>query len=214
MKSVPSTPPKTRPSRAYQLGLREESARQTKDNILSAAAALLAAEGTGGMTMGAVARQAGVSRVTVYDHFGSKAGLLEALAWRTFGQHDIGRIRRARLQGDVREALAGFVKENARFFASFGVEGRAVLKSGSYDPDVARVVEATYIDARSAAIRELVQRLDDADELGPSWPPERAVNALMIITSLEAFETLIGPSELDIEDAADVLASMASALIS
>ena len=166
------------------------------------------------MTMGAVARQAGVSRVTVYDHFRNKTGLLEALAWRTFAQHDIGRIRQARLQADVREALVGFVKENARFFASFGVEGRAVLKSGSYDPDVARVVEATYIEARRAAIRELVQRLDDADELGPSWPSARAVDALMIITSLEAFETLIGPSERTVEDAADVLATMARALLS
>lgn len=213
MNCVPSTPPKTRSGRAYRLGRREESARQTKDNILGAAAALLAAEGPGGMTMGAVARQAAVSRVTVYDHFRNKAGLLEALAWRTFGQHDIGRIRQARLQPDVRAALVDFVKENTRFFASFGIEGRAVLKSGGFDPDVARVVEVTYIDARRAAIRELVQRLDDANELGPSWPWARAVDALMIITSLEAFETLIGPSELTVEDAANVLASMARALL-
>lgn len=165
------------------------------------------------MTMGAVARKAGVSRVTVYDHFQNKSGLLEALAWRTFEQHDIGRIRRARLQADVRAALVDFVTENARFFASFGTEGRAVLKSGSFDPDLARVVEATYIDARRAAIRELVQRLDEADELSPSWPPARAVDALMIITNLEAFETLTGPSELAVEDAANVLASMARALL-
>jgi hypothetical protein len=75
------------------------------------------------------------------------------------------------------------------------------------------VIEATYINARRAAIRELVDRLDNAHELTPRWSPERAVDALMVITSLEAFETLTEHGGLGLDEAADVLAHMATTVL-
>jgi AcrR family transcriptional regulator len=203
----------SRTSRPYRLGRRAETAQQTRDTILEATAGLLAEAGIRGVTMEAVARDAGVSRVTVYDHFQDKAGLLEALSWWTFAQHDIDRIRRARLQENVRAALVDFVRENARFFDTVGAQGQAVLKTASTDPDAATVFEATYIDARRAAIRELVDRLDRANELAPGWSPDRAVDALMVITGLEAFETVTVYGRRAIDDAAEVLAQMASVLL-
>jgi len=200
-------------SRRYRLGRREETVQQTREQILRAAADRLGESGIRGVTIEAVAREAGVSRVTVYDHFQHKTGLLEALAWWTFEQHDIDRIRRARLQPNVRAALADFVRENARFFQSVGSQGRAVLNAARTDPDAATVIEATYFSARRAAIRELVDRLDHEEELSPTWSPERAVDALMVITSLEGFETLTEHGRLGIDDAAEVLAHMASVLL-
>jgi AcrR family transcriptional regulator len=200
-------------SRPYRLGRREDPARKTRETILQTTARLLTEAGMQGVTIEAVAREAGVSRVTVYDHFQHKAGLLEALAWWTFAQHDIDRIRQARLQDDVRLALSDFVRENARFFHSLAAEGRAVLKTVTTDPDAATVVKATYIDARRAAIRELVDRLHRADELAPAWPPERAVEALMITTSLEAFQTLTEHSRLRPSEADDILAELASVVL-
>jgi AcrR family transcriptional regulator len=200
-------------SRPYRLGRRAETAQQTRDRILEAAAGLLAEAGIRGVTMEAVARDAGVSRVTVYDHLHDKAGLLEALAWWTFARHDIDRVRRARLQEDVRTALVDFVRENARFFDSVGAHGQAVLKTASTDPDAATVFEATYIDGRRASIGELVDRLDNAHELAPGWSPDQAVDALMVITGLEAFETVTRYGGRAIDDAAEVLAQMASVLL-
>jgi len=200
-------------SRPYRLGRREEAAGQTREKILQATADLLTEAGVRGLTIEAVASEARVSRVTVYDHFQHKAGLLEALAWWTFAQHDIDRVRRARLQENVRAALADFVKENARFFHSVGRQGHAILKTASTDPDAATVIEATYFDARRAAIRELVDRLDTADELAPGWSPDRAVDVLMVITSLEAFETVTVHGGRAIDDAAEVLGQMAGVLL-
>ena len=148
----------------------------------------------------------------MYDHFQNRAGLLEALTWRTYAQHDIDRIRRARLQENVRDALTDFVKENARFLDSFGRQGTAILKAASSDPDAAVVIEATYIDARRGSIRELVDRLDNGHELSPTWSPS-AVDVLMVITSVESFETLTRHGQLGIDAAADVLARMASVLL-
>ncbi|MEU8220642.1 TetR family transcriptional regulator [Micromonospora taraxaci] len=53
-----------------------------RDSIVDAARALTVATGWDGVRMGAVAGAAGVSRQTVYNEFGSKAGLAEALARR------------------------------------------------------------------------------------------------------------------------------------
>ena len=200
-------------SRPYRLGRRQDAAQQTREKILQAAADLVAEHGSRGMTIKAVAHEAAVSRVTVYDHFQNRAGLLEALTWRTYAQHDIDRIRRARLQENVRCALIDFVKENARFFHSFGRQGTAILKTASSDPDAALVIEATYIDARRGSIRELVDRLDKSHELSPGWSPERAVDVLMVITTVEAFETLTRHGRLGIDEAAEVLANMARVLL-
>ena len=181
-------------SRPYRLGRREQAAQQTRDKILQAAADLLAEHGFAGITIQRVAQAANVSRVTVYDHFRDRAGLQEALAWWTFARLDIDRVRRARLQPDVRAALSDFVRANAHFFDAAGPSGRAILKAASTDPDTAAVIEATYFNARRTSIAELVKRLSDEDQLNPDWPAKRAVDALMIITSLEAFETLLRES--------------------
>lgn len=200
-------------SRPYRLGRRQEIAQQTRERMLRAAASLLSEAGVRDVTIEAVAQQAGVSRVTVYDHFQSKAGLLKALAWWTFEQHDISRIRDARLQDDVRTALVDFVRENARFFHDVGKEGRATFNAARADPDVAAVMQATYFSARRTAIDELVARLADEDELNPSWQPARAGDALMIITSLEAFETLTEHAGHELDKAGDLLADLASILL-
>src|SRR5258707_9605230 len=66
-------------SRNYRLGRRQAAADRTRAAILAAARDLLAAGGPA-LSAAAVAKRAGVSRITVYNRFGSKAGLLRELA--------------------------------------------------------------------------------------------------------------------------------------
>jgi hypothetical protein len=65
--------------RKYRLGRRQASVEQTTESILTAARRLLAASPSAAVSVGAIARQAGVSRLTVYQRFGSRSRLLEAL---------------------------------------------------------------------------------------------------------------------------------------
>ncbi len=51
----------------------------TRTPILQAACQLLASGGFSAFTIDTVARAADVSRMTIYNQFGSKAGLLEAI---------------------------------------------------------------------------------------------------------------------------------------
>jgi AcrR family transcriptional regulator len=202
-----------KPTRAYRLGLREESRQRTREKILWAADGMLGKRGVASLTMEAVARAAGVSRVCIYDHFGDRSGLIEALTWRMFQQHDIDRVRRARLQEDVRRSLVDFVSENTRYQYSFGPKAMSLLRVATDDADAAKVVSLIYVESRRASIRELVDRLVEAGELAEGWSEEQATDALMVITSLESLDGLIRHSALDADAAAGVLAGLARALL-
>ena len=65
-------------SRQYRLGRRQASVDRTAEQILAAARRQL--EQGAGLSVGALARAAGVTRATVYNRFGSRAELLRRLA--------------------------------------------------------------------------------------------------------------------------------------
>ena len=174
---------------------------------------MLGKHGVASLTMEAVARAAGVSRVCIYDHFGDRSGLIEALTWRMFQQHDVDRVRQARLQEDVRKSLVDFVRENTRYQYSFGPSAMSLLRVAMDDPDAAKVVSLIYVEARRASIRELIDRLEEAGELTEGWSVERAIDVLMVITSLESLDGLIRHAALDADAAADVLARLAETLL-
>jgi AcrR family transcriptional regulator len=60
----------------------DRTRRRLRDELLDAAQAAVVAGGYDGLRMAEVARRTGVSRQTVYNEFGDKWGLLEAVAAR------------------------------------------------------------------------------------------------------------------------------------
>jgi AcrR family transcriptional regulator len=65
-------------TRKYELRARAESQRETRDRIARAAAELHEEKGVAHTTVAEVARRAGVSRLTVYNHFADLSELLPA----------------------------------------------------------------------------------------------------------------------------------------
>jgi len=69
-----------RPSgRNYQSPTRQRQADETRSRIVAAARQLLLTHGYAGMTVDAIAKEAGVAAPTVYAAFGSKTGILAEL---------------------------------------------------------------------------------------------------------------------------------------
>jgi len=60
----------------HDLGKRQAGVDRTRAAVLSAARELVAAGGGSSLSVGAVARRAGVSRLTIYNRFGSRSELL------------------------------------------------------------------------------------------------------------------------------------------
>jgi AcrR family transcriptional regulator len=66
--------------RAYVSSLREASTAETRDRVIAAAAkSLREDESIARFSLNSVAKAAGVTRLTVYNQFGSRRGLLEAV---------------------------------------------------------------------------------------------------------------------------------------
>ncbi|WDZ87437.1 TetR/AcrR family transcriptional regulator [Micromonospora cathayae] len=72
--------------------IRDTARQRLRDVIVDAARAQTVAVGWDSVRMGGVARAAGVSRQTVYNEFGSRAGLAEALARREVDRF-VGAVR-------------------------------------------------------------------------------------------------------------------------
>src|SRR6266511_4254163 len=85
MKRITNVKRPKRPTRAYDNELRAEQAEGTRRKILDALVRTMG-RGVAGLSIPAVAREAGVSVPTVYRHFKSKAALVAALSPYLFGR--------------------------------------------------------------------------------------------------------------------------------
>src|SRR6266704_3647723 len=79
MKRITNVKRRSRRSRSYESPLREEQADVTRQRILDALVRTMG-KGVAGLSVPAVAAEAGVSVPTVYRHFRTKADLVAALA--------------------------------------------------------------------------------------------------------------------------------------
>jgi AcrR family transcriptional regulator len=175
------------------MGQREAAAEQTRGRILAAARALLTASaGLSGFSVDAVARQAGVARMTVYYQFGSKVGLLEALCDDLAARGDIGRLAGAFSHPDPLEGLTEFIATFGRFWGSDRLVIRRLRALGALDPDLEGALRARD-ERRREGLRVVVRRLMEAYGRPAAEAFDEVVGILHTLTSFETFDGLAGP---------------------
>jgi AcrR family transcriptional regulator len=147
-----------RPRRPHT-GRRRNDAAQ--DAILDAAFRLLSAPGTGGLTIDAIAAEAGVGRQTIYRWWPSKGAVLaDALvrhARAVVPERDTGSFT-----GD----LVAFLTDSFAGLEDEGLAGRLrqIVAEAQHDEHVARVL-AEFTAARRARLRALLERGQAAGEV-------------------------------------------------
>jgi AcrR family transcriptional regulator len=106
--------------RKYELKARADAQQATRARIAAAAAALHEDKGVAGTTVADIARRAGVTRLTVYNHFPDLAALLPACTEHWLGEHPLPDLDAALAHADPRrrlraalEALYGWYRETA-----------------------------------------------------------------------------------------------------
>src|SRR5205807_3910390 len=93
-------------------------------------------DGFSGFTIDAVARQAGVARMTVYYQFGSKLGLLEALFDDLAARGQMQQLATAFQQPDPVVALAEYIAVFGHFWTSDRRMIRRLHGVAALDPEV------------------------------------------------------------------------------
>ena len=93
--------------RKYELKARAESQRETRDRIAKVTAELHEEKGVAHTTVAEIARRAGVTRLTVYNHFADLSELLPACAAHYEQLHPTPDFRSVLAEGDASERLRG-----------------------------------------------------------------------------------------------------------
>lgn len=199
--------------RQYRLGRREASVEQTRERILQAARSLFSEAGFHAASLDQVAARADVARATVYHHFSSKLGLLDALMYDT--QERAGMNRLARIEDEQptgAAALRAGIREHCRCWAREHILFRNLIGLAAVDPEARKVIE--HHDERwRAGIEQFVQRLARDGSLQPDYTLQQATAVIHLLLSFETFDRLHARSGLSVQAVADTLTHLASAVI-
>jgi AcrR family transcriptional regulator len=172
------------------LGRRQQSVDRTAEAILAAARTLVAEGTASALSVGAVARLAGVSRITVYNRFGSRSRLLEAVG------PDRREVEPA--EGDPREALRRYLTQSSAAWAADPALFRHLPSRGEENHD---------------AERRLAERLAAADGLRPGCSIREAEDVIGALASFAVFDRLHKDGRRSAPAVGDVLMRLAGGIL-
>ncbi len=172
---------RTRRARAYESPLRDDQVETTRGRILDALVRTMA-RGVAGLSMPAVAREAGVSIPTIYRHFHTKAELVAALAPYLTAKSGLMEI--PRVEGND---LASILRELYRRNEAMDTETRAAMAS-QLGQEVRRMVMPERLALTRKGIAERLPGLtrDDLDHL------TRVLLILMSSATMRAYKDYLG----------------------
>ena len=167
------------------------------------------------MGMEAIAQATGVSRQSVYLHFGSKTGLLLALVVHVDAQRDVNEL--VERLWDLPSALAA-LDAVADLAAATNPEVHAIAlaldAARRWDP----AFESAWRDRtahRLERYRRLARWLERDGSLGAGWSVEPATSFVWSLTSVQAYDQLVVERGLPLDGYAALLrASLRATLTS
>ena len=181
--------------RNYRLGRREDAVKRTRAAILAAARDLLASADNPGLSAGAVARRAGVSRITVYNQFGSRAGLLRELA--AGARRESSQAKAADPRDELRQRVLDSCSTWAADPALFrGLSGAATAGLETPGED-----------------RALAERLAASGQLRPGCSLKEAEDVLGALTSFAVFDRMHKDGRRSTAAVAEILLRLAAAIL-
>jgi len=172
--------------RAYRLGRRQAAVDRTTRAIVDAARRELGERPL--LSLGAVARLAGVTRATVYNRFGSRASLLEALAPPAASSEPVGQ--------DPREAVHEYLVSRCLRWVA--------------DPTLHRHLPTPD---EGDTPRRLAEHLGALDALRPGCSLKEAQDVLAMLGSFPTFDRLHQDGRRSGSAVAEILMRLAGGIL-
>lgn len=199
-------------TRPYVQRARAESADRTRRQVLDAARAAVLAEGRLEFSVGDIAADARVARSTIYATFGSRTGLLAALADDALHRAGLEQVIAEYRQLDAVVALERSLRASCRMYAADHRVFTRLLMLREVDPEAAEPLARSQGD-RAYGMADLSGRLAAQGRLRPGMTPERAADILWVLTGFWTFDELFSGRGLDADASADVLLEMARSTV-
>jgi AcrR family transcriptional regulator len=174
-------------TRSYVSSVRTAAAAAKRDRVIEAAARSLREDASiAGFSLDAVAKAAGVTRLTVYHQFGSRRGLLEAVFDDIARRGGLNEIAGAMAMADPRAALDRLIEIFCAFWNRDPAVGR-LHEAMATDPEFAQALGERN-ERRRKAFKVLVGRIA-AKSVSPRARRD-AVDLIFALTSLAMFAML------------------------
>lgn len=164
---------------------------ETRRRILQAARRLLEEHGYHGTGLGAVAAAAGVSRQSIYLHFGSKAQLMLALVAHVDEEAGLPELAEAVDRAPSALAALDCFVELVATLTPRVYRTAAVLDAARRDAVDAERAWNDRMASRRRRCSEIVARLADERLLAPGWSQKEAADVLWALTGLRVWEDLV-----------------------
>jgi AcrR family transcriptional regulator len=198
-------------TRSYTAGRRRGSP-ESVDRVLQAAERLIKGGSFHTATMEELAAAAGVSRATVFNRFGSKLGVLQALFARGMEGPEMEAIQKALQTEDPVEALEAVIAAACAIWDSQGFIHEHLEAIAVLEPDASALVDEQREQQR-AEIHDLVRRLARAGRLRQGISEPRATATLHMLTSLESFLILRREHGLSLRQTRETIAELARTVV-
>jgi AcrR family transcriptional regulator len=198
-------------SRPYP-GTRRRESSESVGRVLEAAERLIKEGSFHAATMDELAAAAGVSRATVFNRFGSKLGVLEALFRRGMEGPEMAAIQEALGLEDPVEALDAVVEAGCAIWEACGFVVQQLQAIGVLEPEAAALVDQQR-DEQRADLEGLTRRLAKAERLRPGLSQARATATLHMLTSLESFLWLRQGYGMSLRQTRETLAELTRTLL-
>ncbi len=190
-------------TRRYNSPTRAAASLETRHRLVAVGAELLRGEKGPHLSMEAVARAAGVTRLTVYKQFGSRRALLEAVFDDRAAAGGLTRLYEAMAIEDPREAVIQVIDIFCAFWASDAALGR-IHDAGAADDELRQALLERN-ERRRQLFDALLRRT-------PSVADERRrdmVDLLYTLTSLPTWRSLkTGREDAAVRDLIQAAAAM------
>jgi len=176
--------------RSYSAGERQRSVEAGRERIVTAARELLEDDDAEGFSIDAVARRAGVARMTIYNQFESKAGLLEALFDSLAARGPFARMADIFALDDPLVALDEYVAIFGKFWTLNRNAHDRLHAASLHDAELAQAMAARN-ERRRRGITELLRRL--GDRAHPAVPRGDVIDVVHVLLSFHTFHEIAGP---------------------
>ncbi|SRR5579871_3623249 len=165
----------------------------TREAVLAAAWRLIVERGRVDVSVVDIASAAGVTRQSIYLGFGSRVGLLVAMARRADAQSAHARRMRTIFERGAKSPkdFLSYVGAWLLHLPEIYPVGVLLSAAAVTDSEAAEVFNDRMVRALHAGYETLLRQLDQAGYLARGWRPKRAADVCWSLTHIDAWRQLV-----------------------